>query len=344
MINDNRVNLMDLELQELERFIEGIGEKKFRARQIFEWLNKGVLDFDGMTNLSLKFRDKLKEVATVSKLEIVEKLQSKVDETAKYLLRLPDGNIVESVLMKYKYGYSACVSSQVGCRMGCGFCASTGIGFVRNLTAGEILGEVLTMQKDLGERISNIVMMGIGEPFDNYDNVLKFLRLVNDKNGLNVGSRHISISTCGIVPKILDFAKKNLQVTLSISLHSANDKVRESMMPINRKYSIKQLMDACRTYIDLTNRRITFEYALVRGVNDSDKDALELVKLLRGMMCHVNLIPVNEHEGSKYKESLDDRVERFKNILIDNKINATVRRKLGSDIKAACGQLRRSKL
>ena len=339
-----RVDLINLELQELEEFICGIGEKKYRAKQVFEWVHKGVCDFDDMTNLSLSLRDKLKEVATVCKEDIVEKLESKIDDTVKYLLRLPDGNVVESVLMKYKHGYSVCVSSQVGCRMGCRFCASTGIGFVRNLTAGEILAEVLTIQKDLGERISNIVMMGIGEPFDNYDNVLKFLRLVNDKNGLNVGSRHISISTCGIVPKILDFAKKNLQVTLSVSLHSADDRVRESMMPINKKYKIKELIDACKEYINMTNRRLTFEYALVREVNDSDEDAIDLVRLVKGMMCHINLIPVNEHEGSSYRKSYDERVERFKNILLKKGVNATVRRELGSDIKAACGQLRRSKL
>ena len=252
------MDLINLELPELEEFICSIGEKKFRAKQVFEWMHKGVSSFDEMTNLSLSLRDKLKEVATVCKEEIVEKLESRVDDTVKYLLRLPDGNVVESVLMKYKHGYSVCVSSQVGCRMGCRFCASTGIGFVRNLTAGEILTEVLTIQKDLGERISNIVMMGIGEPFDNYDNVLKFLRLVNHKDGLNVGSRHISISTCGLVPKILDFAKRNSQVTLSVSLHSANDSVRESMMPVNKKYKIEQLMDACREYVNITNRRITF--------------------------------------------------------------------------------------
>lgn len=341
---DSKVDLINLELSELEEFVCSIGEKKFRAKQVFEWMHKGISDFDDMSNLSLNLRDKLKKVATVCSEEIVEKLESRIDDTLKYLLRLPDGNIVESVLMKYKHGYSVCVSSQVGCRMGCRFCASTGIGFVRNLTCGEILTEVLTIQKDLGERISNIVLMGIGEPFDNYDNVIKFLRLVNDKNGLNVGSRHISISTCGVVPRIVDFARENSQVTLSVSLHSANDHVRESMMPINRKYNIKELMEACREYVRITNRRITFEYALVREVNDSDEDALDLVKLIRGLMCHVNLIPVNEHEGSNYKKSYTDRVERFKNILLKKGVNATVRRELGSDIKAACGQLRRSKL
>lgn len=341
---DEKVDLINLSLVELEEFMQSIGEKKFRARQVFEWIHKGVLSFDDMTNLSLELRDKLKEVATICNLEIVEKLESKLDKTAKYLLRLPDGNIIESVLMKYKYGYSVCISSQIGCRMGCRFCASTGIGFVRSLTAGEILCEVLTIQEDLGERISNIVMMGIGEPFDNYDNVIKFLNLVNDKCGLNIGSRHISISTCGLVPRILDFAKENSQVTLSISLHSANDEVRESMMPINKKYKIKELISACNIYTERTNRRITFEYALVRGVNDSDKDALDLVKLIEGILCHVNLIPINEVDSSNYKQSYNDRIENFKNILLKKGINATVRRELGSDIKAACGQLRRSKL
>lgn len=341
---EERVNLTDFSIDELEEFVQGMGEKKFRAKQIFEWISKGVMDFDEMTNLSCDLREKLKKSSYICKLEIVEKLQSKIDETAKYLLKLPDGNIIESVLMKYKHGYSICISSQVGCRMGCKFCASTGIGFIRNLTPGEILAEVLVVQKDLGKRISNIVMMGIGEPFDNYDNVIKFLRLVNDKNGLNIGYRHISISTCGVVPKILELAKINMQVTLSISLHAALDSVREGMMPINKKYKIEQLIDACKTYIKMTNRRITFEYALVDGVNDTDKDALNLVKLIRGMLCHVNLIPVNEIDSNDYRQSKKNAVERFKNILLSKGINATVRRELGSDIKAACGQLRRSKL
>ena len=341
---EEKINLTDLNVEELEMFVQKIGEKKFRAKQIFEWIAKGVTSIDEMTNLSVSLREKLNKCAYVCKLEIIEKLQSKIDETAKYLLKLPDGNIIESVLMKYKHGYSICISSQVGCRMGCKFCASTGIGFIRNLTAGEILAQVFTVSKDLGDRISNIVMMGRGEPFDNYDNVLKFLQLVNNENGLNIGLRHISISTCGVVPKILEFANKNLQVTLSISLHATTDEVRNGMMPINRRYNINELIKACKEYIRITNRRITFEYSLVDGVNDSDKDALNLVKLIRGMLCHVNLIPVNEIDSSNYKQSKKNAVERFKNILLTNGINATVRRELGSDIKAACGQLRRSKL
>lgn len=341
---EEKINLTDLNIEELEAFVQNIGEKKFRGKQIFEWIAKGVKSIDEMTNLSIALRDKLNKCAYVCNLEIVEKLQSKIDETAKYLLKLPDGNIIESVLMKYKHGYSICISSQVGCRMGCKFCASTGIGFIRNLTPGEILAQVLTVGRDLGDRISNIVMMGIGEPFDNYDNVLKFLQLVNNENGLNIGLRHISISTCGVVPKILEFANKNLQVTLSISLHATTDEIRSGMMPINSKYNIHELIEACKEYIRITNRRITFEYSLVDGVNDSDKDALNLVKLIRGMLCHVNLIPVNEIDSNNYKQSKRNAVERFKNILLDNGINATVRRELGSDIKAACGQLRRSKL
>ena len=341
---EEKINLTDLNIEELEAFVQNIGEKKFRGKQIFEWIAKGVKSIDEMTNLSIALRDKLNKCAYVCNLEIVEKLQSKIDETAKYLLKLPDGNIIESVLMKYKHGYSICISSQVGCRMGCKFCASTGIGFIRNLTPGEILAQVLTVGRDLGDRISNIVMMDIGEPFDNYDNVLKFLQLVNNENGLNIGLRHISISTCGVVPKILEFANKNLQVTLSISLHATTDEIRSGMMPINSKYNIHELIEACKEYIRITNRRITFEYSLVDGVNDSDKDALNLVKLIRGMLCHVNLIPVNEIDSNNYKQSKRNAVERFKNILLDNGINATVRRELGSDIKAACGQLRRSKL
>ncbi len=341
---EGKVDLASFSMEELEDFIEGIGEKRYRAKQIFSWIHKGVTQFDEMTNLSKELREKLKEHSFICELKIVDKLQSKIDETRKYLLKMPDGNIVESVLMKYKYGYSVCISSQVGCRMGCKFCASSGVGFIRNLTAGEMLQEVLTISKDLGQRIGNIVIMGIGEPFDNYDNVMKFLEISNDKNGLNIGHRHVTVSTCGIVPKILEFAKKNIQVTLSISLHGANDKVRESMMPINNKYKIKALMDACLEYTKITNRRITFEYALVDGVNDTRNDALELAKLIKGMLCHVNLIPINEIDSNNYKQSKRNSVEEFKNILEVKKINATVRRELGSDIKAACGQLRRSKL
>lgn len=338
------VNLKDLTFEELEEFIVNLGEKKFRAKQIFKWLHLPVESFDEMTNISSDFRHKLSEVSYISKAEIEEKYESKIDNTKKYLLKLSDGNIIESVVMYYKHGITICISSQVGCRMGCKFCASTIGGKVRDLTAGEILDEVLFIQRDIGERISNIVMMGIGEPLDNFDNVIKFLYNVNNENGVNIGYRHISLSTCGIVPKIDELARHNLPITLSISLHAVTDEKRSSIMPVNKAYNVESLIDACKRYIDTTGRRISFEYSLIAGVNDTPADAHALAKLLKGMLCHVNLIPVNSVKENDYKKPSKENIERFKSIIEKYNIPATVRRELGSDISASCGQLRRNKI
>jgi len=334
-------NLLDCTIEELEALLNESGVEKFRAKQIFQWVNKGIASVDEMTNISKLLRQLLDERFHTGILHILRKLESKKDETKKYLFRLHDNNVVESVLMKYTYGYSACISSQVGCRMGCRFCASTGIEFARNLTCGEMLGQLITIQKDAGIRISNIVIMGIGEPLDNYDNVVRFLRLVNHKGGLNIGYRHITLSTCGLVPRILDLAKENIPITLSISLHAPNDELRNKLMPVNLKYSIDKLIEACKIYTEETGRRITFEYALIKGLNDSKENAHELAFLIKGMLSHVNLIPVNEVEGTEFEKTSKERTGIFKDILEKNGIEVTLRRELGSDINAACGQLRR---
>ncbi|MBR3281134.1 MAG: 23S rRNA (adenine(2503)-C(2))-methyltransferase RlmN [Clostridia bacterium] len=332
-------NIRDLYLEEIENDLLEIGEKKYRAKQIFAWLFRGVDSFDEMTDLSKELIIKLKEIYYIKNLEIANFVESK-DGTIKYLMRLNDGNCIESVKMKYKYGNCACVSNQVGCKMGCNFCASAKIGFVRSLTPGEIVSQILEIEKQSGEKISNVVFMGIGEPLDNYDNVLKAINLINNPKGLNIGARHISISTCGLVPKIKQLADENeLQCNLCISLHSSRDEVRTSMMPINKKYSIKEVIDACKYYIEKTNRRITFEYALVDGVNDSYEDAMHLAKLLKGMLCHVNLIPINKIKDGIYEKSSTDKILAFRDALNSKGIVATVRRELGSDISAACGQL-----
>ncbi|MBE7016406.1 MAG: 23S rRNA (adenine(2503)-C(2))-methyltransferase RlmN [Ruminococcaceae bacterium] len=338
------IDLKDLSYQELTEYLVKIGEPKFRAKQIFTWLHRGCESFDEMTNLSKETRKKLAEECFVSTLKIREKYVSKLDKTTKYLFELPDGNCIESVVMYYKHGVTICISSQIGCRMGCNFCASTIGGLYRNLTPGEILNQIIFAQKDIGERISNIVMMGIGEPLDNYDNVIKFLRNVNDPNGLNIGYRHISLSTCGIVPKIYELAKENMQITLSVSLHAPNNEIRNSIMPVNKKYPVEELIKACKDYIKTTTRRISFEYSLISGVNDSEKEAEELARLLKGMLAHVNLIPVNKIEEREYKKGNKEQIRRFCNRLNELGINATVRRELGSDIQASCGQLRKKLL
>lgn len=338
------IDLKDLSFNELGKLLEDIGEPKFRTKQIFAWLSRGVTSFDEMTDISKKTREKLSEVSYISKLRIREKFVSKIDKTTKYLFELDDGNCIESVVMYYKHGISICISSQVGCRMGCAFCASTIGGLYRSLTAGEILNQVIFAQKDIGERISNIVMMGIGEPLDNYDNVVKFLHNVNNEHGLNIGYRHISLSTCGVVDRIYDLAKEKLPITLSVSLHAPNDTIRDSIMPINHKYNIEKLIKACRDYIDTTTRRISFEYSLISGVNDSKENAKELAKLLKGMLCHVNLIPVNKVKERGFEKGTKAQIEMFMNTLISLGINATVRRELGSDISASCGQLRKKVL
>lgn len=335
------INLKDLTFEELKSFLVELGEKPFRAKQIFSWLHKGVETFDEMTDLSLELRNKLSDVSYVSSLRIIQKLESKIDKTKKYLFELKDGNCVESVVMYYKHGITICISCQVGCRMGCKFCASTIGGLVRSLTPGEILDQIIFASKDIGERISNIVMMGIGEPLDNYDNVVKFLNIVNDQNGINIGYRHISLSTCGVVPNIKKLMELNIPLTLSISLHAPTDEVRSEIMPINKAYNIDELMSACKDYVLHTKRRISFEFALISGINDNKKTALLLGKRVKGMLCHINLIPVNSVEENKFKKPSKEKINEFVSVLESMGITVTVRRELGSDISASCGQLRR---
>lgn len=339
-----KINLKDLTLSELEDFLVSNGEQKFRAKQIFKWLSQGAECFDEMTDISKNLRAKLCEISYISTLKIERKLVSKIDKTTKYLFSLGDKNTVEAVVMYYKHGITVCISSQVGCRMGCKFCASTIGGLVRNLTAGEILDEVIFAQKDIGERISNIVMMGIGEPLDNFDNVIKFLENVNNPLGLNIGYRHISLSTCGIVKNIVELEKVNIPITLSVSLHAPTNDLRSEIMPVNKAYDVDTLLDACRHYASVTNRRISFEYTMIDNVNDSENVARILAKRLKGMLCHVNLIPVNEVSETEFKKSRQKTIEKFIAVLEKNGITTTVRRKLGSDINASCGQLRRANL
>lgn len=336
----DKINLKNMTLKEMEVFFESIGEKKFRAKQVYQWLYRGVCSFDEMTDLSKELREKLHIYAEVGNLKLIQAQSSKADGTKKYLFGLEDGNSIESVFMKYKHGNSICISSQAGCRMGCRFCASTIGGLCRNLTAGEIIDQIVSVEKDTQEKISNIVVMGTGEPFDNYDNLSKFIHLVNSKEGLNIGMRSITVSTCGIVPKIEEFAKDFPQANLAISLHAPNDEIRNMTMPINKKYDMEKLLEACHDYVKDTGRRITFEYALVSGVNDQPVHAEELSKRLRGMLCHVNLIPLNSVTESGLNGSSRAHALEFKDKLEKLGITTTVRRELGSDIDAACGQLR----
>ncbi len=340
----NKINLLDLSYSELCEYTVSLGLDKYRAKQIKKNLYKGIDDFLKMTDLPIEAREKLNDTSFTGALKIISKLESKEDETRKYLFDLGDGNVIESVLMKYKYGYSACISSQVGCKMGCTFCASTGLNFDRNLSGGEIISQILSMQRDSGAKVGHIVIMGIGEPLDNYDNVIKFLKEAGDKDGLNISFRKMSLSTCGLVPGINRLAEENLPITLSISLHSPFDEERSVMMPINRKYSITELIDACKKYIVKTGRRITFEYAMISGVNDTERHAKALCKHIEGMLCHVNLIPVNKIENNKYNRSKKENIEKFEQIVSQKGISVTVRRELGPDIQAACGQLRRTKV
>ena len=337
-------NIKEYNLDELKNEIEQLGEKKYRAEQIFKWIYVDkVKEFDEMTNLSLDLREKLKQNYTICNFKILKKQES-VDGTKKYLFDVLDGNAIETVLMQYHHGKTICVSSQIGCKMGCKFCASTGIKFIRNLTSGEIVEQVLAVEQDIGDKISNVVFMGIGEPFDNYDNVMKAIKILNNQKGLNIGARHISISTSGIVPMIYKFADEEGQCTLSISLHATNDEKRSKMMPINNRYNIKELMEACKYYINKTNKRISFEYALAKDNNDNLEDAKELVKLLKGMLCHVNLIPINKIENGSFTKSSNENIIKFRDYLNENGIVATIRRELGSDIDAACGQKKRKNL
>ena len=337
-------NIKEYNLNELQEEMLALGEKKYRAEQIFKWIYVDkVKDFDEMTNLSIELREKLKKEYTMCNFKILKK-QEASDGTKKYLFDVLDGNAIESVLMEYHHGKTICVSSPIGCKMGCKFCASTGIKFVRSLSCGEIVEQVLAVEQDTGDKISNVVFMGIGEPFDNYDNVMKAIKILNNQKGLNIGARHISISTSGLVPMIYKFADEDLQCTLSISLHACNDEKRSSMMPINNRYNIEELMKACKYYIEKTNKRISFEYALAKDNNDNLDDAKELVKLLKGMLCHVNLIPINKIENGSYVKSTNENIIKFRDYLNDCGIVATIRRELGSDIDAACGQLRRKSL
>ena len=338
-------NIKDYNLNELKEELQNLGEKAFRAEQIFKWLYvEKVKSFDDMTNISLELREKLKENYSICNYNIIRKQESS-DGTKKYLFEVDeDGNAIETVLMQYHHGKTICVSSQIGCKMGCKFCASTGIKFVRSLTAGEIVEQILAVEQDINDKISNIVFMGIGEPLDNYDNVISAIRIINNQKGLNIGARHISVSTSGLVPRIYDLANENIQCTLSISLHATNNEKRSSMMPVNNAYPIEELIKACKEYIKITNRRVSFEYALAKDNNDNLEDAKELVKLLKGMLCHVNLIPINKIENGKYTKSSNENIMKFRDYLNDHGIVATIRRELGSDIDAACGQLRRKNL
>lgn len=337
-------NIKDNTLEELKEELKSLGEKPFRAEQIFHWLyQEKVKSFEEMTNLSLFLREKLTRQYTIGNYPILKKQES-ADGTKKYLFDVLDGNAIETVLMKYHHGNTICVSSQIGCKMGCKFCASTGIPFVRNLSSGEIIEQIVAVEQDTNERVSNIVFMGIGEPLDNYENVIKAIRIINHPKGLNIGARHISISTSGLVPKIYDLAKENIPCTLSISLHATSNEKRSAMMPVNNRYPIEELIQACKDYIAVTNRRISFEYALAKDNNDNLEDAKELVKRLKGMLCHVNLIPINKIENGTFTKSTNENIMKFRDYLNDHGIVATIRRELGSDIDAACGQLRRKNL
>ena len=338
------INLADLQIFELEELMKELNEPKFRAKQIFGWLAKGIGSLDEMKNVPSSLREKLNEVAEISLPEVLTVQQSKLDGTRKFLFELSDGNAIESVFMQYKFGNSICVSSQAGCRMSCRFCASTLGGLQRNLTPGEIVGQILSAEKYTGLKINHIVVMGTGEPFDNYENLSAFIKIVNDKNGLNIGMRNITVSTCGIVPMIARFGEDFPQVNLAISLHSADNESRDSLMPINRRYPIEELLKACKEYTQKTSRRITFEYTLVKGVNDSPETAEKLASLLKGMLCHVNLIPLNKVVENSFETGSRNSVIKFREVLEHRGIPATVRRELGDDIDAACGQLRRSSL
>ena len=329
-------------MDELKKWMRDNGESEFRAKQVFDWIYKGKYEFCEMKNIPKNIAEKLKKYFYIGIPEIIEKYESEDNNTCKFLLKYNDGNIIEAVLMHYKHGYSICISTQFGCKMGCTFCASTINGMVRNMTKGEMLGEILALQSSTGKRISNIVLMGSGEPLDNFENVTGFLNLVNSSYGLNIGQRHITLSTCGLVPEIIKLADMNYQITLAVSLHASNDMVRREIMPIAKKYSIGELLDACRYYADKTKRRITFEYALVAGKNDSTENALELSNILKGMLCHVNLIPVNTVTEKKYNKPSQEKINIFSNILSSKGIETTVRKEMGADINAACGQLRRS--
>lgn len=338
----DKLDLLGMTPEELARELTAIGQPAFRGKQIWQWLYSGEMDFSRMTNLPQTLREALFQRFMAGGLMIRDKLISAIDGTRKYLFELSDGNIIESVLMQYHYGYSVCLSTQVGCRMGCAFCASSPLGLVRNLTVGELTAQILAITNDIQARISHVVLMGIGEPFDNYDNVMTFLRKLNREDTLNLSYRKMTVSTCGIVPKILAFAQEGIPVNLSVSLHAPTDEIRRETMPVARTWPMADLLAACRKYAEITSRRVTYEYALIRDVNDLEEHAAILAGKLKGSLCHVNLIPVNTVEGTGFSKSGRERIEAFRARLERSGIAATVRRELGSDIMAACGQLRRN--
>ena len=337
------LDIKSLYKEELELVLKELGQPAFRAKQVFEWMHVKLADsYDAMTNLSKELRDILKEKYPLTLLEEVDSLHSVTDGTVKYLFRLKDNRVIESVLMRYHHGNSVCISSQVGCRMGCTFCASTIGGKERDLLPSEMLDQIYRIQAATGERVSNVVVMGTGEPLDNYDNLIRFLRLITASEGINISARNITVSTCGIPDKIRAFAEEGLPVTLALSLHAPNNEIRKKLMPVARQYDLTEVMDAFRYYYDRTGRRLTFEYSLVDGVNDEEEHAKELSTLVRGLNCHINLIPVNPIKERNYRKSESKKIQKFKNILEKNRINVTIRREMGSDIDAACGQLRKS--
>lgn len=336
----NKIDIRSMSFDELSAVVSTLGQPSFRTGQIFSWLQSGVTHWDEMTNIPAVLRAKLAEGYYIVTANIKKRLESVIDDTVKYLYEMHDGELVESVLMKYNHGYSLCISTQVGCRMGCSFCATGLYGLTRNLTASEMLAQITSAERDKAIRVSNVVLMGMGEPLDNFDNVVRFLQLVSDERGLNIGMRHISLSTSGLVPGIYKLMEYKFPITLSVSLHAPNDELRSSIMKVNRSFGIESLMKACRDYIAVTGRRISFEYALIEGVNDSDRCAKQLAVLMRGMLCHVNLIPANPVKENSYKKPDRQRLEHFCKLLCSLGVNTTIRRTLGADIDASCGQLR----
>lgn len=333
---------MSFTIEELTDYIAMEGQKKFRALQIYEWIHKKLVsDWDEMTNISKELRVCLASKYPVRPMKILDKVVSKLDGTVKYLMVTDDGGIIESVAMNYNYGMSVCISSQIGCRMGCKFCASTLAGLERSLTASEMLSQIYLIQKDMEKRVDNIVVMGIGEPFDNYDELVKFLHMISDENGLNISQRSITVSTCGLVHNMYRFADEQLGVTLAVSLHAPNDEIRKTIMPVANSYSIDEIIEACRYYVKKTGRRVTFEYSMIKGVNDSKQCAAELVKLVKGLQCHINLIPLNDVLEREHTRTSDRGIQYFQKYLEKNRINVTIRKGMGADIDAACGQLRK---
>lgn len=339
---ENYKDILSFTLPELTEYLKEAGYPAFRGRQLYEWLHKKLVpDWDEMGNIPKKMKQELAEKYEILPLTIQDKLVSKIDGTAKYLMMTHDGGIIESVAMQYSYGMSVCISSQIGCRMGCRFCASTLLGLERSLTASEMLSQIYNIQRDMGKRVDNIVIMGIGEPFDNYDEIIKFIHMITDENGLNISQRNITVSTCGLVDKMYAFADEGLAVTMAVSLHAPNDEIRKTMMPVANRYSIEEIMKACRYFVKKTGRRVTFEYTMVDGVNDSEECASQLCSHLKGMLCHVNLIPLNEVKERECRSSKPDGIKAFQKYLEKNRINVTIRKGMGRDIEAACGQLRR---